>query len=617
MASTQALLQALTKQRKANLKPPPRLTVSEWSDEYRRLSAESSSEPGRWFTSRAEFQRGVMDAVSDPNFETVVFMKSAQVGATEILNNIVAYHIDQDPAPMLIVQPTERMAETWSKDRLAPMLRDTPVLRNKVKPARSKNSNNTLLHKAFPGGHATMAGANAPAGLASRPIRVVLCDEVDRYPVSAGAEGDPVSLARKRATTFWNRKIFIASTPTHKGASRIEDEFELSDKRYFHVPCSHCGHKQRLRWGNVKWDRDEAGNNHPETAAYHCGECGAVWSESDRLAAIRNGEWIAEAPGGRIAGFHISELYSPWSSIPDMARAFLAAKKSPDTLRTFINTALGESWEDAGETLDHNALYSRREEYVNDVPDGALLLTAGIDVQRDRIEIEVVGWGEGEESWNVDYRVIPGDTSRDEVWQDLENLLHASWTHETGTGMNITAAVIDSGDQTTRVYDFVKQSKHSRLFAGKGVAGPGRPVAKVSRKKSGKRTRDIDLYQIGVDDAKSTIYARLRQIEEGPGYCHFPIERDPEYFDQMTAERLVTKFYKGFPRKEWVKARDRNEVLDCRVYSYAALKILNPVWSSIERRFSQKPEPQKERELLRTTQRRRPVRKRKSWASDI
>lgn len=619
MASTSALLKALKAQRQANLKPPPKLTVSQWADQHRRLSAEASAEPGRWFTSRAEYQRGIMDAVSDPSVETLVIMSSAQIGKTEILNNIVGYHIHQDPAPLLVLQPTVEMAQTWSKDRLAPMLRDTPALKGRVKAPRSKDSNNTLLHKVFPGGHITMTGSNAPASLASRPIRIVLCDEVDRYPPSAGTEGDPVSLARKRSTTFWNRKVILTSTPTAAGASRIEAEFELSDKRYYFVPCPHCGHSQRLLWGQVKWQQDEEGNHLPNTAAYACGECGALWAESERLAAIRKGQWRATAQSSRIAGFHLSELYSPWSTLPEMVATFLASKKNTETLRTFINTALGEPWEDRGEQVDFLGLYARREKFAAEVPDGALILTAGIDVQRDRIEMEVVGWGEGEESWNIDYRIIPGDPARDEVWQDLENALHATYEHETGTAMQITAAVIDSGDQSTRVYDFVRQSKHHRLFAGKGVAGPGRPVAKVSRATSGRNRRQVDLYQIGVDDAKGIIYARLQMKEPGPGYCHFPMERDEEYFAQLTAEKLITKYRLGHPTKEWHKIRARNEALDARVYAYSALKILSPTWGAVSANFAKKVNPPRQAEpsLPRTTQKRRRVQARRNWATDF
>lgn len=613
------LKQALAKQRRANLKPPPRLTVSEWSDEHRRLSPEASAEPGRWLTARAEYQRGIMDAVSDRRIHTIVWKSSAQVGKTEVLNNIIGFHIDQEPAPILLLQPTLEMAQAWSKDRLATMLRDTPNLRGKVKDPRAKSGNNTLLHKTFPGGHITMAGSNSPASLASRPIRVVLCDEVDKYPVSAGTEGDPVNLARKRSTTFWNRLTVLTSTPTIEGASRIDIEFAETDQRYFMVPCPHCEHEQRLLWAGVTWSRDEDGGHLPETAQYACERCAALWTETERHVAVKRGRWEATAPFTGKAGFHVSELYSPWSSLEDMVRTFLEAKKNPEQLKAFVNTSLGETWEDReGESVDQNALYGRRESYPAPVPMGALLLTAGIDVQHDRIEMEIVGWGEGEESWNVDYRVIPGDTARDEVWQGLEDALSEIYEHETGTQFHITSAVIDSSDQTTRVYSFVKQTRHPRLFAGKGVSGPGRPVAQVSRRGKGLQKRDVDLYQIGVDDAKSLVFARLRAAEPGPGFCHFPMDRDLEFFEQLTAEKLTTRYHRGFPRKEWVKTRQRNEALDCRVYAFAALKILNPVWSAVEKRLHSKPTKKQEPLPLRSTQRRRPTtRRKKSWATDI
>lgn len=574
------------------------MTVSQWADNKRRLSPESSAEPGIWTTARAEYQRGIMDAVSNPLLETIVIMSSAQVGKTEILNNLVGYHIDQDPSPILVLQPTLEMAQVWSKDRLAPMLRDTPALKGKVRDPRTSKSTNTLLHKTFPGGHITMAGSNSPASLASRPIRVVMCDEVDRYPVSAGNEGDPVNLAKKRTATFWNRKIVMTSTPTIAGVSRIELEFEQSDKRYYHVPCPDCGFMQRLMWANVKWIKDENDVPLPDTAKYCCEKCASLWTDAQRNTAIKKGEWVATVPGGKRAGFHLSELYSPWSTLGIIVTSFLEARKNPEMLKTWVNTCLGETWEDRdGEVIDQNVLYARRVKYAAEVPEGALLLTAGIDVQHDRIEMEVVAWGEGEESWNVDYRVIPGDTTREEVWRDLEDALSDSYDHESGTIFHITSAVIDSSDQTTKVYAFVKRSKHQRLFAGKGVSGAGRPVAQVSRRGKGVKRRDVDLYTIGVDDAKGTVHARLKIEEPGPGYCHFPLERDLEYFQQLTAEKRVTRFHKGFAVKEWQKTRLRNEALDARVYAYAALKILNPVWSAISQRVkvaAPAPAPEKE-----------------------
>lgn len=592
--------------------------MSEWADENRQLSSESSAEPGRWLTARAEYQRGIMDALNEPDVETVVIMSSAQIGKTEIVNNLVGYHIDQDAAPMLLLQPTIDMCQAWSKDRLAPMIRDTSCLTEKIELNNRRNSANTLLHKTFPGGHITMAGANSPASLASRPIRLVLCDEVDRYPPSAGTEGDPVNLARKRTTTFWNRKILLTSTPTIKGISRIEMEFEQSDKRRYFVPCGDCGEFQHLEWSQVQWLKDEDGKAQPETAAYCCSRCSALWTDGKRLAAIRKGEWRATAEFDGRAGFHLNELYSPWVPMKLVVKSFLEAKGSPQTLKTWVNTSLGETWEETGETVDHQGLYGRREKYLAAVPDGAILLTAGIDIQRDRIELEVVGWGEGEESWNVDYLILPGDPSRPEVWQELDDCLLATYTHETGTELHITAAGVDSSDQTSTVYGFVRPRAARRVFALKGVSGNGRPVVQISRKQKGRNARNVDLYQVGVDDAKGIVYSRLKIENPGAGFCHFPMERDEEYFDQLTAEKLVTRYSKGFPRKEWVKARARNEALDCRVYALAALRILNPVWSAIDKRLRSEPTRKPAIEQPhQTLKKRRPPRSRKNWATDL
>ena len=335
-------------------KCPPKLTISEWADLYRYLSPEASAEPGKYKTSRAEYQRGIMDAFSDPQVTRIVVMSSAQVGKTEILNNIVGYYIDQDPSTILNLQPTLEMAQTWSKDRLAPMVRDNPCLTKKVKSSKSKDSDNTILHKLFPGGHITMVGANSPAGLASRPIRIVLCDEVDRYPVSAGAEGDPVNLAIKRTTTYWNKKIGLFSTPTIKGVSRIEKAFAESDQRYYYVPCPHCGVYQRLRWGHVKYSKDNI-----KEAYYECEHCGGHLSDSDRYRAIARGYWEAQEEFKGVAGFHLNELYSPWRKLADIVQDFLDAKDKPDTLKTWVNTSLGETWEEAGESVDPDSLESR------------------------------------------------------------------------------------------------------------------------------------------------------------------------------------------------------------------------------------------------------------------
>lgn len=549
------------------LKPPPKLTVSEWADSNRKLSPESSAEVGAWHTSRAEYQREILDAVSDPSVESVTIMSCAQVGKTEILLNLIGYHIHQDPSPILLVQPTLDMAQTFSKDRLAPMLRDTPVLQGKVADPKARDSGNTTLKKNFFGGHITMCGANSPASLASRPIRVVLFDEVDRFPVSAGSEGDPIDLARKRSATFWNRKEVAVSTPTIRDSSRIEALFENTDKREYHVPCPDCGHHQVLRWANVHWSDDN-----PDTAYYACEECGGAWDDAARYRAIRAGEWRATAPFVGRAGFRLSGLCSPWTPLSSAVADFLQAKKLPETLRVWVNTYLGESWVDEGERLDDFQIATHREDYTSDqLPKEVVFLTAGIDVQDDRLEMEVVGWGRDEESWSVEYKSFFGDPASAQVWADLDSYLTLQFTTEDGRELGIKAAAVDTGGHHTQaVYKFCKPRLGRRIFAIKGVGGEGKPI--VGRPSTNNHIK-CKLFPIGVDTAKETIYSRLKIKEIGPGYCHFPRHYDEEYFAMLTAEKVVKKYHRGFHRREWVKVRQRNEALDCRVYALAALSI--------------------------------------------
>lgn len=526
-----------------------------------------------------------MDSVNDPRVHTVVVMKSAQVGWTEILGNVIGYYIDQDPCPILLIQPTLEMAQAWSKDRLAPMLRDTPRLHGKVKDPRSRDSGNTMLHKQFPGGHLTIAGANSPAGLASRPIRIVLCDEVDRYPPSAGAEGDPVNLARKRSTTFWNRKLLMGSTPTIKGVSRIESAYEMSDQRRFYVPCPHCGDKWPMKWERVRWPEGR-----PQEAHYECESCGGIIMDADKPAMLANGEWIAEAEFSGTAGFHISEIYSPWVTFGEMAQAFVEAKQLPETLQTWVNTALGETWEEQGETVDEHALAARREEYT--VSEEVLFITLSVDVQADRLELEFVGWGKGEESWGLEYRVLWGDTTQPEVWDELDSQLGRTFPHPSGVELPVGATGIDSGYLADYVYSFVQPRQSRRVFALKGVGGEGRPIVSAPRvQKSPRGGRQIKLFTVGTDTAKGVLFSRLQLTHPGPGYCHFPLSYDEEYFAQLTAEKAVIKYRKGRKIIEWIKTRPRNEALDVRIGGMAVLKIVNPDWEMLASSMSRKEEP--------------------------
>lgn len=562
------LKKALDKALKETMKPPPKLSISEWADEYRQLSSESSAEAGRWSTSRAEYQRGMMDAVSDKNIETVVLMTAAQIGKTELINNVVGFHISQDPAPMLVVQPTLEMAQTWSKDRLAPAIRDTPALSAKIKDPRSRDSGNTTLHKVFPGGHVTACGANSPSSLASRPCRVILCDEVDRYPLSAGTEGDPIALAKKRATTFWNKKIILVSTPTEKGASRIEAAYEESDQRRYYVPCADCGEEQELKWANVRWQDGD-----PKTAEYICEHCGTCWGDAKRFQAIRYGRWQATAEGdGKTAGFHISALYSPWTALEDIVRDFLASKSDPMRLKAWVNTTLGETFEEDGERIDEFSLFDRKEDFGETLPAGAVVLVAGVDVQDDRLACEIVAYGKGEESWSIYYEEIYGDPSGPQLWQDLDFILSQTFTHPEKGDMIVRSTCIDSGGHyTQQVYNYVKLRAGRRIFAIKGIGGEGKPIiGRPSKNNIGK----INLFPVGTDTAKELLFARLKIDEPGPGYCHFPLDREEEYFRMLTAEKKVLRYFKGRPKREWVKTRQRNEALDCRVYAMAALQVM-------------------------------------------
>lgn len=577
------------------LRPPPPQTVSQWADCYRRLSSEASAEPGKWDTNRAPYLRAIMDAINDPEIRKIVVKKAAQVGWTETINNYVAYYIARDPAPLLIIQPTLEMAQAWSKDRLAPMIRDTPALRGKVQDAKARDADNTILHKSFIGGQLTIVGANSPASLASRPIRIVLADEVDRYPVSAGTEGDPLTLAAKRQMTFWNAKTVLGSTATVKGASVIDREWLASDMRKYFVPCPDCGHSQDLRWENVRWDKTGEGNSkvhHPETAHYACEECGSLWDDVARFEAIQKGEWIAMRPEvAGIAGFHIPGFLSSWLTLETIVREFIAAKSDPALLQVFVNTVIGDVWEEAGESIDPSSFIGRRENYDGEtLPQEIAAITAGVDVQDDRLEVQLVGWAEKEQSWPFAYEVIRGDPAQQTIWRELDELLLRSFTNEHGMALRVKAAAIDmGGHHGAEVLSFCRTRRSRRIFAIKGQNGPRTIWPKNATR--GKKTGE-ELFMIGVDTAKEAIYGRLKIKEPGAGYVHFPHldEFDQEYFSQLTAEAVVTRYREGRPYRVWVARRPRNEALDTFVYALAALRSTKLKLDTDRRRYDVAPD---------------------------
>ncbi|KAB2666697.1 phage terminase large subunit family protein [Brucella tritici] len=574
------------------VRPDPPYTVSQWADKNRVLSSVSSAEPGDWRTSRTPYLREIMDNLSaySPVREQAV-MKGVQIGMSEAGFNFVGYTIHHAPGPMMYVMPSLDMAKKFSKTRIDPMIEASPALSAKIRPARSRDSGNTIFSKEYDGGVFVLTGANSESGLRGLPVKALVLDEVDGYPESAEESGDPVSLAIDRTSAFSaRRKIFMLSTPLLKASSRIGKAFREGDQRYYNVKCEKCGKLQPITWDKIKWEPGK-----PETAVFVCLEtvdkktgeisgCGHRHPNHRKkhLLAEENGaKWVptAEAKRPNYRSYHLSALYSPWYSWEECAIRFLAAKEDPALLQTFVNNVLGEEWDDTtGETVDPDSLFAKREDFTAEpLPDGVALLTMGVDVQPDRLEAELIGWGKDEESWSVDYQVIPGDPSELEVWEQLDDYLQRRFEHPAfPDGMAIAAACIDTGGANTQdAYRFIRPREGRRIWGIKGYAGK-RPVwpKKPSRNNKGR----INLYAIGVDSAKEVITARLRKTgpdARGAGACHFPTDRDRDYFEQLTAERKKTRFVKGFKIVEWWKPdKARNEALDCRVYGYAALQGL-------------------------------------------
>ena len=514
-------------------------------------------------------------------------MTSAQIGKTEMLLNTIGYYSEHDPSPIMVVNPTDAMAQAFSKDRLAPMIRDTECLKEIYGMAKSRDTANTILHKQFPGGHITMIGANAPTNLASRPIRILLLDEVDRYPASAGTEGDPVDLADKRTTTFWNRKVVLVSTPTEKGVSRIEKEYLKSSQEEWCVQCPYCGKYTPFKWDNLDF----------KDMMMKCDHCEEKLSEDEWKE--QPGMFVAQNPSVTdIRGFHLNEMASPWKRWKDIKQAYLEAVKdkketgSDYKLRTWVNTSLGEPYEVMGAKADLKDLINRREKYTAELPKGVLLLTAAVDVQDDRLELEVCGWGAGYESWGITYEKLYGNLEKNFIWEELEAFLSKPFTFEDGQALNIACTFIDTGGHfTTQSYKWLKsmQQKKKMIFGVKGMGSNGIPLL---HKKSTNNQYNVPILILGVNAGKETVLERLYITEYGSGYCHFPenIDRgyDQKYMKGLTSEQRIVKDVKGKPTVCWVKRPGaRNEPFDLRNYNTAAVEFLNPNFAVLAKKVNE------------------------------
>jgi phage terminase large subunit GpA-like protein len=570
------------------LRPEPRLKVSEWADRHRYLSPVAAAEPGRYRTSRTPFLREIMDRLSsDDPCQEIYVMKGAQIGFTEAGNNAIGYWIDNAPGSILMVMPTDEAVKKNSRMRIDPMIQATPRLTQKVAAQRSRDASNTTNHKDFPGGVLTMTGANSAVGLRSTPVRYLFLDEVDGYPHDLDGEGSPVELAKKRTATYSKRKIFAISTPTIAGLSTIEEEFLNTDQRYYHVPCPDCGHKQPLVF------RDESGprlvweKGRPETVRFACEGCGSLIEERHKPAMLAAGEWIASVPelsSPAKYGYHLNSLYSPlgWYSWEQAARDWEDAQDKPTKLKTFVNTVLGETWKERGEVPDWQKLYNRREAYeFNRPPKDVAFITVGVDVQKDRLEAQVIGWGKRKRSWSIDYRVFMGDTSAGPVWDQLAAMIGETWEREDGVRLPMLMMGVDTGYNTQHAYDFCRRFDANKVVPVKGQDNQMvmlQPPKVIDMTRDGKRVGHIRLWNVASSMIKSELYGWLRAHVgddgiEPDGYVHFPMHGEG-YFKGLTAEKLtLVKNRKGYSRYEWVKEYERNEPLDTYVYARAAAGI--------------------------------------------
>lgn len=568
------------------LKPDEKISLTEWADRYRFLSARASAEPGKFRTSRTPYICEVMDALSNgSHYEVVVLMFGAQLGKTETMLSWLGYISDVTPAPCMIVVPTLDMAKRFSKQRLDPMFEDTPKLNGILRPQRERDSGNSQLTKLFPGGLFILAGANSGASLRSAPIKFLALDECDSYPIIPD-EGSPVELAMARTKTFSRRKILITSTPTVAGTSNVENFFLQGDQRFFEVPCPSCGEFQILKWDQVKWEGDD-----PETAYFECQVNGCRMEQKHKTKMLDGGRWVATAvpKNPRIVSFHLNSLYAPmgWYGLPDAVRMYQRAKGNSELMRSFTNTYLAETWQEKGEAPDWERLYRRRESYpIGTVPKPVAFLTAGVDVQKDRIEYEVVGWCRDKSSYSIEYGQLFGiTTSPDaEVWRELDKLLTREFPTEDGELLPIRMMGIDTGYNTQTVYSWVRKQPPNRVAALKGQDGLATMIGQprpVDITQGGVRIkRGLRLWSVGVSLIKSELYGLLNlepPLKEGDpypaGFCHFP-EYHEAYFQMLTAEQLIARTVRGYRRLEWQKIRDRNESLDLRVYSRACASIV-------------------------------------------
>ncbi len=584
----------------SGMKPPEDLTVSQWADKNRRLTSESSAEVGKWRTSRTPYMFDILDSFTDPLIEHIVVVAASQVGKSETINNMVGYCIDQDPGPILLIQPTIDDVKRYSEMRIAPMIRETRCLKRKVADPKSRDAANTKRQKSFPGGVLVMTGSNVAHDLSSMPIRYVFGDERDRWATSAGSEGDPWELAVARTRTFYNKKMVEVSTPTVKGASAIENSYNLGTMERWKTQCPHCGEYVELTFDNIRFEYDAAENGdkkifHISEIFYVCPECGGISDEHTMKS--QPAKWVATVPEARkhhkTRSFWLTAWVSPWATWESIILQFLQAGTDSAKLQVVYNTQFGELWEERGDIASEDDVMARREVYEAEVPDGVLLLTCGVDTQDDRLEYEVVGHRRYGETWGIKKGVILGRPDTEEVWERLDEVLSHKYKFKSGVSLQISLTFIDEGGhftQEVRQHCLARQYDH--VFAIKGANRPDIPYTAPPKKQkivvNGKVIGQVWVYEIGVNAGKQKIVDNLRVQSPGANYCHFPLRDDygKQFFKQLMSEHLA---YVPKLKHPWqwqkIPGHERNEAFDIRNYNLAACEILSPDWDAIEQKL--------------------------------
>lgn len=584
----------------SGMKPPEDLTVSQWADKNRRLTSESSAEVGKWRTSRTPYMFDILDSFTDPLIEHIVVVAASQVGKSETINNMVGYCIDQDPGPILLIQPTIDDVKRYSEMRIAPMIRETRCLKRKVADPKSRDAANTKRQKSFPGGVLVMTGSNVAHDLSSMPIRYVFGDERDRWATSAGSEGDPWELAVARTRTFYNKKMVEVSTPTVKGASAIENSYNLGTMERWKTQCPHCGEYVELTFDNIRFEYDAAENGdkkifHISEIFYVCPECGGISDEHTMKS--QPAKWVATVPEARkhhkTRSFWLTAWVSPWATWESIILQFLQAGTDSAKLQVVYNTQFGELWEERGDMASEDDVMARREVYEAEVPDGVLLLTCGVDTQDDRLEYEVVGHRRYGETWGIKKGVILGRPDTEEVWERLDEVLSHKYKFKSGVSLQISLTFIDEGGhftQEVRQHCLARQYDH--VFAIKGANRPDIPYTAPPKKQkivvNGKVIGQVWVYEIGVNAGKQKIVDNLRVQSPGANYCHFPLRDDysKQFFKQLMSEHLA---YVPKLKHPWqwqkIPGHERNEAFDIRNYNLAACEILSPDWDAIEQKL--------------------------------